>query len=104
MSPRSAWSVELRTIRPMKGEAMKSLFAVMGSLLSLAILTQSGLAQRSAPAPVTQALEQEMKRAFDVLKQKGNPAPYFISYSVTETDSVDIEASLGALHSRQKDR
>jgi TldD protein len=49
------------------------------------------------------ALEQEMKRAFEMLKQKGDPAPYFISYSVRENQSVDIETSLGALRFSQKD-
>src|SRR5438132_3757481 len=60
--------------------------------------------QRSSPGPVLQALEREMKRSVDLLNQKGNPVPYFISYSVTENESVDIEASLGALRSQQKDR
>src|SRR6185436_10447351 len=56
------------------------------------------------PNPVGQALEQEMKRAFEFLKAKGDPAPYFISYSVRENESVDIGASLGALTSSQKDK
>ncbi|HEY2383603.1 MAG TPA: metallopeptidase TldD-related protein, partial [Terriglobia bacterium] len=41
--------------------------------------------------------------AFESLKQKGNPAPYFISYSVRENQSVDIEASLGALQNSDTD-
>jgi predicted Zn-dependent protease len=49
------------------------------------------------------ALEQEMKRAFEMLKQKGDPAPYFISYSVRENQSVDIQTALGALRESQKD-
>jgi hypothetical protein len=66
-------------------------FVVVGALLLVAaILTQSTFAQKSAPSPVTQALEQEMKRAFSLLQQKGNPAPYFISYSVRENQSVEI--------------
>jgi len=73
-------------------------------LVMLVLIHHSALAQRSTPSPVSQALEQEMKRAFDLLKQKGNPAPYFISYSVRENESVDIEASLGALTNSQKDR
>jgi predicted Zn-dependent protease len=84
---------------------MKRLLAVVPPfLVMLVLIHHSALAQRSTPSPVSQALEQEMKRAFDLLKQKGNPAPYFISYSVRENESVDIEASLGALTNSQKDR
>jgi TldD protein len=83
---------------------MKRVFAVTVLLLGLSLLTHSVFAQKSAPGPVSQALEQEMKRAVSLLQQRGNPAPYFISYSVRENDSVDIEASLGALRSSQKDR
>ena len=71
--------------------------------LLIATLIQSAFAQRPAPNAVSQALEQEMKRAFQILKDKGDPAPYFISYSVRENQSVDIGASLGALNSSQKD-
>src|SRR5437762_10083464 len=76
----------------------------MALLLGIGIVTHTAFAQRAIPSPVTQALEQEMKRAFDLLKQKGNPSPYFISYSVRENESVDIEASLGALRTSEKDR
>src|SRR6185295_1923961 len=82
---------------------MKRFIAVMALLLGIGIIAHTAFAQRATPSPVTQALEQEMKRAFDLLKQKGNPAPYFLSYAVRETESVDIEAALGALSSSQKD-
>src|SRR5437762_9574183 len=59
--------------------------------------------QRSSPGPVLQALEGEMKRAFEVLQQKGDPSPYFISYSVRENNSFNIESSLGALRSSDRD-
>src|SRR5437773_12283520 len=83
---------------------MKRFIAVLVLLLGFGIVTRTEFAQRANSSPVTQALEQEMKRAFDLLKQKGNPAPYFLSYSVRENESVDIEASLGALRSSEKDR
>jgi TldD protein len=81
---------------------MKRLFAFVSGLVSIAALAQVAPAQRPAASPVSQALELEMKRAFDTLKQKGNPSPYFISYSVRDNESVDIEASLGALRSSEK--
>src|SRR2546422_10391538 len=83
---------------------MKRFIVVLVLLLGVGIVTRTVFAQRANSSPVTQALEQEMKRAFDLLKQKGNPAPYFISYSVRENQSVDIEASLGALRTSGKDR
>jgi TldD protein len=87
----------------LKGEAMKRVFALLALLAGVSILTHSAFAQKSIPSPVTQALEQELKRAFALLQQKGSPAPYFISYSVRESESIDIETSLGALRSSQRD-
>ena len=75
-------------------------------LLIVAVLgfsTPSLFSQSSTPGPVLQALEHEMKRAFEVLKQKGDPSPYFISYSVRENSSFNIESSLGALRSSNRD-
>jgi len=83
---------------------MKRSLAVLAPLACAVFLGHSALAQRPAASPVSQALEQEMKRSFELLKQKSSPAPYFISYSVAENQSVDIEASLGALRSTQKNQ
>jgi len=77
---------------------MKKLSAI-AALLAIGFLANPAFTQKSTPNPVLQALQLEMKRAFGVLKQKGDPSPYFISYSVRENSSVDIEASLGALRS-----
>jgi hypothetical protein len=82
---------------------MKRLLAVIWLSAPL-MLVPPAFPQSSGPSPVTQALETELKRAFELLRQKGDPAPYFISYSVRENDSVDIEASLGALRTSQRNR
>src|SRR5215468_5660256 len=82
---------------------MKRVLAMGALLAAVSILTYSAYAQKSTPSPVRQALEQEMKRVFGLLQQKGDPAPYFISYSVRENESIEIETSLGALRSSQKD-
>lgn len=80
--------------------------AIITMLLCIALGAQA--AQRSAaspnPGPVAKALEEELKRALDVLQNQGDPAPYFISYSVNEVRSVDIDASLGALRSSEVDK
>ena len=85
-----------------EGESMKKLSAI-AALLAIGFLANTASAQKVASSPVLQALQQEMKRAFGVLKEKGDPGPYFISYSVRENSSVDIEASLGALRSSDND-
>ena len=78
-------------------------FLAIATMLAIGVLADGAFAQKPAPSPVLQALEQEMKRAFGVLKQKGDPAPYFISYSVRENNSINIEASHGALQSSDRD-
>ena len=80
---------------------MKRFIAVIRALVCISLLIPAATAQKTTPDPILQTLDEELKRAFDVLKQKGDPAPYFIGYSVSEMESVDIDASLGALRSSQ---
>ena len=42
-------------------------------------------------------LTEELERNFRVLKEKADPAPYFISYAVTDRQAVNVAATLGAL-------
>ena len=42
-------------------------------------------------------LAEELDRNFRVLREKGDPAPYFISYEVTERQGVSVAATLGAV-------
>ena len=49
-----------------------------------------------------QILNDELQRNFAVLKQKGDPAPYFLSYTVTDEESDIVSASLGVLQSKNK--
>ena len=80
---------------------MKRFIAVIRALVCISLLIPAATAQKTTPDPILQTLDEELKRAFDVLKQKGNPTPYFIGYSVNEMESIDIDASLGALRSSQ---
>ncbi|HLH42515.1 MAG TPA: metallopeptidase TldD-related protein [Bryobacteraceae bacterium] len=63
----------------------------------------------SAQSPLVKILSSELDRNFEILKQKGDPAPYFMAYEVTETEGAALEASRGALdgenhtHIRQLD-
>ena len=45
------------------------------------------------------AMSEELNRNFSTLKAKADPAPYFLSYEVTEEDSHGVSATLGALTS-----
>jgi predicted Zn-dependent protease len=42
-------------------------------------------------------MTQELNRNFTVLKDKADPAPYFLSYEVTELDYQSISATLGTI-------
>ena len=54
-----------------------------------------------AQTPLVKILADELDRNFTVLKQKGDPAPYFMSYEVTSTDSYALVASRGSLETQQ---
>ena len=42
-------------------------------------------------------LSDELNRNFQSLKEKGDPAPYFMAYEVTEQEACSVAATLGAL-------
>lgn len=60
-----------------------------------ALLVSSGSGQTNEI--LLQAITAEMDRSFGVLREKGDPPPYFLSYRVTDTKSTMITASDGAL-------
>lgn len=79
----------------------------LGWLLVVAcggLVQQAAVAQNPAANPVGRALEEEVKRAMDVLTRKGDPAPYFLSYEVNESKTAEITASLGALQYSNVDK
>ena len=51
------------------------------------------------PNVLLDAMSQELNRNFAALKQKADPAPYFLSYEVTESDYRSISSSLGVIAS-----
>jgi TldD protein len=54
----------------------------------------------AASPSLLDTLSDELERNFTVLKQKGDPPPYYMAYSVTELESQVITASFGTLTSR----
>jgi TldD protein len=68
--------------------------------LALGALTAGAVAAQ--PAPLLDILKYEMDRNFSILKEKADPAPYFISYSVAEQSTEFFAGTLGTLQSQGK--
>ncbi len=48
-------------------------------------------------------MNEELQRNFQALKQKAEPAPYFMAYEVSDIDSHEVGATLGVLNSANND-
>lgn len=53
--------------------------------------------QTESKSVMIRTLEEEQKRAFELLKKKGDPPPYFLSYQVSDISSTSIASSFGAI-------
>ena len=82
---------------------MKAYSAAALCLLCALMLPDSVSAPSPGPGVVLEALRDELNRAMPVLKTQKNPA-YFISYHVSDLETVAIEANLGALRSNTANR
>jgi len=69
-------------------------FLALGALIAGAVAAQ--------PAPLLDILKYEMDRNFAILKEKSDPAPYFISYSVSEQQTEFFTGTLGTLQNQGK--
>lgn len=49
-----------------------------------------------------QILSDELQRNFSILKQKADPAPYFMAYAVTDEETQNLSASFGVLEAAGK--
>ena len=61
------------------------------------------LSAASAPS-LLDILKDELQRNFTVLKQKADPAPYYMAYTVTDLESQIVGCSLGAITEQNKGR
>ena len=68
-------------------------------LLLVTLVVSLPLAAASPPS-LLDILSDELQRNFTVLKEKGDPPPYFMAYEVTEAESQIISASIGTITSR----
>jgi len=50
-----------------------------------------------AQSPVLSILSEELERNFQTLKEKADPAPYFIGYEVTDTEFHTVIATFGSI-------
>lgn len=60
-----------------------------------------GLAQTP---PLVEILSGELDRNLRILKEKADPAPYYLAYEVTESEFSAVSATLGALKSSRSER
>ena len=58
----------------------------------------------SAQPPLVRILADEIDRNFRILKERADPAPYYIAYEVTEQEAGVVSATLGALKTSRADR
>jgi TldD protein len=72
----------------------------------LALFFATACAAHAQSSFLLDTLTQELNRNYSVLRQKGEPAPYFMSYEVTEQEYHSVSATLGAIESTNngKDR
>ncbi len=65
--------------------------------LACAVLWASGRVSAQTPGSLVDILAGELNREFAGLKAKGDPAPYYMSYEVTDQETQSAAASQGAL-------
>jgi TldD protein len=54
-------------------------------------------AAAAQPSALLDIMSKELTRNFSVLKEKGDPPPYFLSYEVTDEEHRSVSASLGTI-------
>lgn len=65
--------------------------------LPIFLLLLSVLPAPAAEPALVRVLREELDRSFRILKEKADPPPYFLSYSVHDQHSYSISATLGTL-------
>lgn len=82
------------------------IFQLAAATFSLALVgaappvTKPAAGKQPAESLLLDVLAKELDRNFQALKAKADPAPYFISYSVTDEETSGLTASMGAVQSK----
>lgn len=71
--------------------------------LALAVYWALPLAAASAPS-LLDILSDELQRNFNILKQKADPPPYYLDYTVTDDERQTLSATLGTIDSRDNQK
>ncbi len=69
-------------------------------IVPITLILASFPAHAQAPTPLVKILVSEMERNFTALKTKGDPAPYFLAYAVTQQETHVLSATSGLLASK----
>lgn len=77
---------------------------LLPAILALLLATKCGAVEIPADDVVFKALNDEMQRSMTRLQLDKYAKPYFIAYTVEQTDDFGVSASFGAIDSRHKDR
>jgi len=58
----------------------------------------------ATPPSLLDILGDELDRNFSALKQKADPPPYYMDYTVTDEESQSVSASMGTIESQHNNR
>src|SRR6266853_5182881 len=81
---------------------MAALCAMPASAQDKSEKALSASAAAAASDPVLAAMREELERSKAHLKMENIAAPYYIEYSVLDSDEYDAEAAFGALRQKQR--
>lgn len=88
---------------PSPGLGSQPIFMLSSNIVKIlhvtALLTVSAVAFGAEDHVILNTMNEELQRNFEVLKQKADPPPYFLSYEITDEDNHTVSASLGVLNS-----
>lgn len=84
---------------------VRRILVTLVAALSCALSLGWAIPLAAAPAPsLLDILSDELQRNFTVLKQKADPPPYYMDYTVTDEESQTVAATMGTLESQHKNR
>lgn len=69
------------------------------ALFALALVATHAALWGAGDGILLDTMNQELQRNYQALKQKGEPAPYFMAYEIYDIDSHEVGGTLGALNS-----
>ncbi len=83
---------------------LRGVFSLAGNVLSAFLFLLLTAGQGGSDSSLVPILEQELKRNFEALQEKADPAPYYIAYAVTEVQTESLSAEAGSLEHHSNTR